>query len=193
MLKKIAGIGLMFIMASCAGGKTQTAQVDEHVKSTSLPEITTMPATLTASPTLLEPTLQNTFAIVVTPEVKATTESIPGIESITIDQAKPSPDDSKMKQGKVFIDTVDFENNALTISGSLPTPCHTIRAEIPDLKFTDQIINLSVYSLRDEDLMCIQSLAPFNLIVPLELTQDGTYSVVINNEKRFEFYWPENK
>ena len=161
-------------MASCAGGKINTAQVNEYVKSTSIPENTTFPATLTIRPILIEPTPQETSTIVFTPEVKATTESLPAIESTTLDKAKPSPDDSKMKQGKVFIDTVKIENNTLTISGNLPTPCHMIRAEISDLKFTDQKINLSIYSLRDEDLMCIQSLAPFNLIVPLELTQDGT-------------------
>jgi len=193
MLKKIAGIGLMFIMASCVGGKIDSAQIDNHFKTTSLPETATIPSTLTASPTLLEPAPQNTLNVVFTPEVKVTTESNSGIESTTIDMAKPSPDDFKMKQGKVFIDTVDFENDTLTISGNLPTPCHKLRAEISDMKFTDQKINISIYSLKDEDLICIQSLAPFNLIVPLELTQVGTYSVVINNEKRFEFNWPENK
>ncbi len=193
MLKKIAWFGLMFIMASCAGGKIQTAQADDHVKSTSLPVEATVTVMPTTSPTLIEPTSMKDLPVKPSQAIDNSVEPQPGIEITSLDKAQPAPEDSKMKEGKVFIDSVDFDNGMVIISGNLPTPCHILRTKISDREYADQLIDLSVYSLWDEDSICIQSLAPFKLIIPLELTQPGEYSVVINNENRFKFNWPEIK
>ena len=180
-------------MASCAGGESNNAQMDDHIKSTS-PSINAID---TATPTImlasLEPKLTETLPKVSTQVVESSNESVPGFETTTIEQAKPASDDSQMKQGKVFIDTVDFENGTLKITGNLPTPCHILRAQINDTEFANQKIDLTIYSLRDENMICIQSLAPFYLLVPLELKREGLYFVEINSEKRIDFYWPEKK
>lgn len=180
-------------MTSCAGGEANNAQMDDHIKSTSpsINAIETVTPTIMLAP--LEPIITETQPKVDSQLVKSTNESVPGIEITTIEQAKPASDDSQMKQGKVFIDTVDFENGTLTITGNLPTPCHILRAQINDMEYANQKIDLTLYSLRDENMICIQSLAPFYLLVPLELKREGLYFVEINSEKRFDFYWPEKK
>jgi hypothetical protein len=118
------------------------------------------------------------------------TQTVSG--NIPFDQVQPSPDDSKMKQGKVFVDQIDFQKGTLMIKGSLPTPCHKLRVGITDPTYANFTINLSVYSLRDDNLICIQSLAPFQLNVPLKNIPDGTYTVKVNNVSQLTFSWTEN-
>lgn len=180
-------------MTSCAGGEAKKAQMDDHINSTSSPTNSAVPIALTVSPTLIEPTLAKYLPVIPSQTIENSVDTQPGIEITSLDKAQPAPEDSKMKEGKVFIDTVDFNNGNLIISGNLPTPCHILRTKISGKEYANQIVDLSVYSLWDADSICIQSLAPFKLIIPLELTQPGEYSVVINDEKRFKFNWPEIK
>jgi len=183
MIKKIAWIGLMFIMASCAGGKSNTAQVVESTNTSSPVIFTATPVIATEIPTRTAVVLPT---LAITPEA---TQTVTG--TIPFDQVQPSPDDSKMKQGKVFIDQIDFHLGALIIKGSLPTPCHKLRVELVDPTLANFTVSLSVYSLRDDSLICIQSLAPFQVTIPLKTIPDGTYTVNVNDVSQLTFNWPE--
>jgi hypothetical protein len=183
MIKKIAWIGLIFIMASCAGGKRSTAQAIESTNTASPTRLTITPVTVMEMPTRTAVVLPTRT---VTPEATQTATG-----NIPFDQVQPSPDDSKMTQGKVFLDKIDFHMGTLSILGSLPTPCHKLRVVLSDPTYANFTINLSVYSLRDNSLICIQSLAPFQLSIPINNILDGTYTVKVNDVSQFKFTWPE--
>jgi hypothetical protein len=183
MIKKIAWIGLVFIMASCAGGKSNTAQVVESTKTSFPTSLTATPVIVTEIPTR---TAEVFPTLAISPEA---TQTVAG--SIPFDQVQPSPDDSKMKKGKVFIDQIDFQEGTLMIKGSLPTPCHKLRVELADPTYANFTVNLSIYSLRDGSSICIQSLAPFQVNIPLNNIPDGTYTVNVNDVSQLNFGWPE--
>lgn len=69
----------------------------------------------------------------------------------------------------------------LSLSGTLPTPCHQLRVTIsePDEK---NEINIAVYSLVDPAEICIQVLEKFETNIPLGSYSSGDYSVLVNGE-----------
>ena len=48
-------------------------------------------------------------------------------------------------------------------------------------------IPVQVYTVRDPGLACIQVLRPFAAEVPLGVFAPGRYTVVVNDELKFEF------
>mgnify|MGYP001235136271 CR=1 FL=1 len=77
----------------------------------------------------------------------------------------------------------------LRLNGSLPTPCHQLRvnAAAPE---TDGKINVEVYSLVDSNTICVQSLAPFEVSIPLGSPPTGKYQVLVNSQSAGEFEMP---
>jgi len=173
----------MFIMASCAGEKSNTAQVVESINTSSPISFTATPVIITEVPTQT--------AVVLPTQINIFEATPPVTGNIPFDQVQPSPDDSKMKQGKVFIDQITLQKGTLLIKGSLPTPCHKLRIELNDPMYANFTVSLSIYSLRDDSLICIQSLAPFQVNIPLKTIPDGTYIVNVNDVSQLTFSWPE--
>lgn len=108
----------------------------------------------------------------------------------------PQPGDERLLRGEVYLDSHDLlilesfpPQYVLTLAGSLPTPCHQLRAVI----LTNQAagrVDVELYSLVDPDVMCIQVLEPFELNLPLGSFETGTYQVYINNENVAEITAP---
>ena len=85
----------------------------------------------------------------------------------------PSPADSNLMRGNVFLDSTELLTMEsyplqfmLALKGSLPTPCHQLRVAVnpPD---TDNKIVVDVYSVANPDEMCVQMLEPFEENIPL--------------------------
>lgn len=99
------------------------------------------------------------------------------------------PEDNQMIRGNVFLDGKDLlvlesfpPQFVLHLTGTLPTPCHQLQAEVsgPD---EQKDIKVEVYSITDPGKMCIQVLHPFEKDIPLGSFTSGRYSVLVNGEK----------
>jgi hypothetical protein len=102
---------------------------------------------------------------------------------------EPLPGEASMTRGEVFIDDMLIltmesfpPQYMLRIIGSLPTPCHHLRADVPDPDAQDRIM-VDVYSLVDPDVACIQVLEPFQQGINLGSLPQGSYTVYVNGEQ----------
>lgn len=101
----------------------------------------------------------------------------------------PLPNEEKMIRGSAFVQTseiVTLESYpvqvVLKINGTLPTPCHELRAKVsePD---ENKNIDVELYSLTKPGAMCIQVLEPFEESIPLGSFKSGEYTVSINGQE----------
>lgn len=86
--------------------------------------------------------------------------------------------------GLVFVDTTDIllmesfpVQVALRVNGNLPTPCHEPVWEVDDDGST---ISVTLASVADPNVACIQVLAPFELSIPLGSFESGARDVILN-------------
>ena len=149
-------------------------------------------ALLTACAPLTGPTSEPGTLPPDSPVTSPPQDDMPTNEPITNPLA-PQPDDSKLTRGEVFIDESGLviresypPQISLMISGSLPTPCHQLRAEVhePD---PDNRISIDVYTVVDPDMMCTQVLKPFSEGINLGTFPSGHYSVWVNGASVGEF------
>lgn len=105
----------------------------------------------------------------------------------------PKPEDANLSRGNVFIEEKGLliresypPQVALGISGSLPNPCHELRAaiELPDV---ENKINVEVYTVVDPNMICTEVLKPFSQTIELGTFPNGHYSVWVNDEMVGEF------
>lgn len=105
----------------------------------------------------------------------------------------PQPGDEQLTRGEAFVNESGLliresfpPQIALSISGDLPTPCHQLRVaiETPD---SENRISITVYSVVDSEMACIQVLEPFEEMVELGSFPSGHYSVWVNGEPAGEF------
>jgi len=108
----------------------------------------------------------------------------------------PLPNENNLTIGKAFVDKADLvslESNPvqteLVISGSLPTPCHILKASLkgPD---DQNRIQVQLYSLVQSDTICAQVLKPFETNIPLGTLKSGKYTVFLNDKQVGEFTAP---
>jgi hypothetical protein len=101
----------------------------------------------------------------------------------------PLPNESKMARGNVFVDesgVILMESfpvqAALLVSGSLPTPCHELKATVsePD---KENNIYVELYSLTDPNMACIQMIEQFETSIPLGSYSSGNYTVYLNGDE----------
>jgi hypothetical protein len=109
-------------------------------------------------------------------------------EIVTQNEYSPVAGDASLDQGTVFINEsgiVQLESNPvqvkLALSGSLPTPCNALRVEVlpPD---ANNEIHITVYSVSDPEMMCVQVLSPFDVTIPIGNFTSGSYRVMVNDE-----------
>lgn len=101
---------------------------------------------------------------------------------------KPAPGDDKLQRGNAFVDSARLltlesfpPQFVLALQGSLPTPCHQLRVNVPPPDAKNQI-RIEVYSLVNPSVICIQILAPLNVNVPLGSFVKGKYTVLVNGK-----------
>ena len=127
-----------------------------------------------------------------TPSALPPSSGTPGTEAPR-SPLDPLPDEDKMIRGSAFVDTseiVMMESNpvqvVLKVNGTLPTPCHELRAEVSEPDENNQI-NVELFSLTKPGKMCIQVLEPFETSIPLGSYQSGDYTVYINGTEAGTF------
>ena len=105
----------------------------------------------------------------------------------------PLPNENKLERGKATLESSELLSLetypvqiVLHVKGTLPTPCHHLRAtlEKPD---KDNRIKLRIYSLFDPGEVCAQVIQTFDTSIPLGSYKTGTYTVYINGEKVGKF------
>lgn len=109
---------------------------------------------------------------------------------------EPIAGEDSMTRGEVFIDEMQIltmesfpPQFLLQISGSLPTPCHHLRADMSEPDAQNRIM-VEVYSLTDPDTACIQVLEPFQQGINLGSLPQGSYTVLVNGEQVAEIEAP---
>jgi len=105
----------------------------------------------------------------------------------------PSPADSNLVRGKVFLDKAALQTLesfppqfVLALKGNLPTPCNQLRVAVT-LPDAENKINVDVYSVVGADEICTQVLQPFEVNFPLGSFPSGKYSLWINGSMAAEF------
>ena len=105
----------------------------------------------------------------------------------------PIPGEENMKRGQANIDkseVLQLESYplqlVLNLKGTLPTPCHHLRAKVsgPD---AENRIQVEVYSLVDPNEICIQIIQEFDTSIPLGSFPNGSYTIWLNGKQVGEF------
>lgn len=96
-----------------------------------------------------------------------------------------------MQRGPVYIDYHEIltlesfpPQFRLHVKGSLPTPCHQLRAVVDEPDEQNRI-QVQIFSLVGPDIACTQVLEPFDASIPLgsQFKGSNAYSVYVNGEK----------
>lgn len=102
------------------------------------------------------------------------------------------------EKGPIFVNQADLlimesypVQVRLNIQGDMPTPCHRFRADVVQPDAQNQI-QVMAYSFSNPEMMCSQVLQPFeeNVLIPMDGSADGTYTVWLNGELVGEFNYP---
>lgn len=127
------------------------------------------------------------------PSLSYPNPSYPNPSEPAAQDVSPKLSDAGLLRGEVHLDSADLLTMEsfplqfmLALNGSLPTPCHQLRAAIspPDSK---NRINVEIYSVVKPDEICIQVLQEFDVNIPLGSFPAGMYSVWVNGEMVAEF------
>ena len=101
---------------------------------------------------------------------------------------QPLPEDASSQRGMVFIEKKDLltlESNppqyVLVLAGSLPTPCHQLRIQVPEVDGKGRLM-VDAYSIYKPGEVCIQVLEPFEVRVPLGSFAEQKVSILLNGE-----------
>jgi hypothetical protein len=109
---------------------------------------------------------------------------------------QPAPQDKDLSRGEAFVNKTDLlilesfpPQYMLTLSGTLPTPCHQLRVEVGKPDAQNQI-QIEVYSVVDPNKMCIQVLEAFEENIPLGSFPTGAYILQVNGQQVGEIEAP---
>jgi inhibitor of cysteine peptidase len=159
------------LLAACGIAQTQPSTTGEP-KS---------PAT-----TVVVPGATESLSAPVSNETPAAAESTPS-------PLDPLPNEENMIRGEAFVESAEVillesfpVQVNLAVKGTLPTPCHLLRAEVGEPDENGRI-DVELYSLTEPGVICIQVLQPFDTTIPLGSYPSGSYTVYVNGEKVGEF------
>ncbi len=105
----------------------------------------------------------------------------------------PQAGDDKLVRGNAFMNSADLlvmesfpVQIQMIVRGSLPTPCHSLRAVVntPD---KNNNIEVELYSVTNPDRLCAQVLQSFEASIPMGSFPAGHYTVTVNGERIGEF------
>ena len=101
----------------------------------------------------------------------------------------PSEGDDQLEKDEVFLEESQILISEsyplqyrLTLTGSLPTPCHELRVSINDPDGENRI-HADVYSVVQPDKICVQVLESIEVTVSISDVPEGQFSVWVNGEK----------
>jgi hypothetical protein len=104
-------------------------------------------------------------------------------------QYAPKPGDATLERGIVYIEHTEIlllesypVQINLLITGTLPDPCHKLRAEAFPADDQNRI-DVDLYSVFDSGEMCTQVIEPFDATIPLGAYAEGVYSIWLNGEE----------
>ena len=108
----------------------------------------------------------------------------------------PVSEDKILEKGEVFIDEAGLlvlesypPQFKLSIRGSLPTPCHSLRVHLAEPDAQKRIL-VQVYTVVDPRMMCTQMLKEFEASIPIPNPPSGEkYTVWLNGEQVGEIEW----
>jgi hypothetical protein len=92
---------------------------------------------------------------------------------VTSNPYSPKPADEKWTRGRVEIERATVTRTAaqaastLSITGTLPTPCHELRLQIPDGPDAQRVLRIEVWSISDPAQICAQMSPPFSAQIEL--------------------------
>ncbi len=136
------------------------------------------PAEITAQPTIVDPDQQ----------IPAAPKELEMRDPLLISPLDPIAGEEDMIAGPVMVKEIESilkESNPvqvlLRVAGDLPTPCHILRATLTHDAGSKRI-EIELYSLTEEDLMCIQVIQSFETIIPLGEYSPGDYEVYLNGD-----------
>jgi hypothetical protein len=105
----------------------------------------------------------------------------------------PQPGDEKLARSTAFMNSADLLlmesfpiQVAMILRGSLPTPCHDLRAVIKPPDGTNNI-DVETYSVTDPNKVCAQVLQSFEASIPMGSFAPGHYTVSVNGVHVGEF------
>jgi len=108
----------------------------------------------------------------------------------------PVSGDEVLTRGNVYIDASEIillesypVQVELVLIGNLPTPCNQLRA-ITSPADDQNRIQVEVYSLIGQDVICTQVLEPFEAKIPLGSYTEGSFTVLVNGEAVGSFDLP---
>ncbi len=126
------------------------------------------------------------------PDAPISNETPSAVEA-TPSPLEPLPDEEKMIHGGAFVESAEvvlLESNPvqvnLVVKGTLPTPCHFLRAEVGEPDENGRI-DVKLYSLTEPGVICIQVLQPFETTIPLGSYPGGSYTVYVNGKEAGKF------
>ncbi len=173
----LAILASLLLAACTAPGGSQPTELP-------VPTATEPPATATTEPP----------AVTLTPGPDEPVTAEPGGAATPAPQPwDPQPGDKSLERGPAHVEgaaVLVLESFPvqimLTLSGSLPTPCHQLRVAVAAPDAQNQIA-VEVYSVADPAQSCTQNLAPFEVNVPLGSFPSGSYTVLVNGTPMGEF------
>jgi hypothetical protein len=96
----------------------------------------------------------------------------------------PQAEDSQLRRGNAFVESVTGGKGELKLSGNLPTSCHKLRLTLDKKLDSRKRLVLQAWSVSDPKMMCAQMLQPFTVSVPVDKKiKRGSYVVVVNGQE----------
>lgn len=179
-MKRLGAILLLTLLWACTGIPAGLS-------------ISTSPAPTGNSISALPTQMTGTPAPPVVPEPSPSPATI---RALRADPVKPQPGDAQLARGPVFLDSAELkavpdrpDTAVVILKGSLPTPCHQLRAQagLPD---GNNRIEMDVFSVYDPNRMCAQVIVIFNQVMPVgALSPDRAYAIVANAQDMLHFHW----
>ena len=125
------------------------------------------------------------------PSPVAATPGKPGSDFGLIPPSQPyasQPGDAQLQRGRFFVDRAQIvvaesfpPQYILSLSGSLPTPCHMFRLTV-SVRAADHRVLVNAYSLVDPQAVCVQVLQPVSVNMPLGRLPQGKFEVWVNDQ-----------
>lgn len=101
----------------------------------------------------------------------------------------PAKGDESLTRADVYIDSLEILvqesfplQYQLQVKGSLPTPCHSLRAVVDEPNKQSEI-HVQLYSLVEPDYICTQVLEPFEAVIPIGSYVRGTFTIIVNGSE----------
>lgn len=122
------------------------------------------------------------------PKSALSSNTQPTAKTVAPNPYSPKPADSKLTRGSVEIQHAAIVSLAakavstLTIEGSLPTPCHELRLQIPDSPDARKVLRIEAWSVSDPAQMCAQMLKPFSAQIELP-ARNEEFTIMLNGQK----------